>query len=347
MLYSVKHGEYPDQNVLFAPPYMISSEMLKVQCQNLQNIKLFNPYFPLYPSNYFFLNGLQSAPLWQTSINKKTVIIPKQVEIKIIKNETNDYFNTISTTTTTNEENSLENKPKYKNIFDVIKINNSNENKNINNNIFSSTDSSFIENNINEKVITKFNTDIKLKKIHSTYHLKRKLSTKFQNEIKLQINKLIIECNNQLLSENKNIRIPLLAPFSKSFREDVKLDSLAKIKNISIKNYILEDIDSQNVGRSLNKKNLQLWQVIQKISDEMEIKNESFKKLKNFLENSIVYDFYKEFLNSKRLEICVENDMKKYLDKLQRLGYSKEKIDLYKVIYKEKYLGIAKGYFPF
>ena len=102
---------------------------------------------------------------------------------------------------------------------------------------------------ISENDITKFNNDKKLKKIHSAYHLKRKVSTKFKNKIKISVNKLIMEFN----ASNQLIKIPFLYPGSKAFREDVKIETLKKIKNLTIGGYINEDI--QCAGRSLNIKN--------------------------------------------------------------------------------------------
>ena len=39
---------------------------------------------------------------------------------------------------------------------------------------------------------------------------------------------------------------------------------------------------------------------------------------------------------------CLEKDLQKYMEKLNSLGYSEDKIHLYKKIFKEKYEGIAK-----
>ena len=98
---------------------------------------------------------------------------------------------------------------------------------------------------ITYKIITEFNTNPKLKKIHSTYHLKRKVTTKFQNDIKNTLNHLISSLN----MTNKNFKLPFVAPNSKNFREDVKIDSLKNYKHLTIAKYISEDVN--NAERSL------------------------------------------------------------------------------------------------
>ena len=77
-----------------------------------------------------------------------------------------------------------------------------------------------------------------MKKIHSTYHLKRKVSSKLQNQIRNHVNGLIENCNRNL----ENVKIPFFVPFSKIFREDVKIDSFKKIKNSTLDKYLIEDI---------------------------------------------------------------------------------------------------------
>lgn len=357
MLYSVKHGQYPDHNFFYsAPPYIPSQEI--ILDKNQLNFKFINPFTNLYSSfpkpspNQLFFNQVNAYPLWP-SPNKKTFIKPKQVEIKIIKSEANEI--SVSSTTEENSENS---KPKHKNLFNVKSICENNYYKNekekndisLLNNLNILEDTKTENKGLTEINITKFNTDKQLKKIHSTYHLKRKVSTKFQNEIKTNVNKLINECNNYFSScfdiNINTIQIPFIYPFSKMFREDVKIESLSKIKNLSIEKYIEENIDApKNIGRSINIKNYKIVQMIKNLAEKFD-DNEKIKKLKNFLEKTVVIDCYHVFLESKRFKQCVDKDLNKYIEKLKKLGYEKEKMNLYMVIFREKYEGIAKGFFP-
>ena len=192
---------------------------------------------------------------------------------------------------------------------------------------------------ITYKIITEFNTNPKLKKIHSTYHLKRKVTTKFQNDIKNTLNHLISSLN----MINKNFKLPFVAPNSKNFREDVKIESLKNYKHLTIAKYISEDVN--NAERSLNMANVAL---ISKINDlkENEDTNCEIKQIYDLLNNTCVVDYYNEFLNSERFKKCFEKDIEKYVEKLEGIGgLSKERKDIYKIIFKEKYEGIAKSYF--
>lgn len=192
---------------------------------------------------------------------------------------------------------------------------------------------------ITYKIITEFNTNPKLKKIHSTYHLKRKVTTKFQNDIKNTLNHLISSLN----MINKNFKLPFVAPNSKNFREDVKIESLKNYKHLTIAKYISEDVN--NAERSLNMANVAL---ISKINDlkENENSNCEIKQIYDLLNNTCVVDYYNEFLNSERFKKCFEKDIEKYVEKLEGIGgLSKERKDIYKIIFKEKYEGIAKSYF--
>ena len=192
---------------------------------------------------------------------------------------------------------------------------------------------------ITYKIITEFNTNPKLKKIHSTYHLKRKVTTKFQNDIKNTLNHLISSLN----MINKNFKLPFVAPNSKNFREDVKIESLKNYKHLTIAKYISEDVN--NAERSLNMANVAL---ISKINDlkENEDTNCEIKQIYDLLNNTCVVDYYNEFLNSERFKKCFEKDIEKYVEKLEGIGgLSKERKYIYKIIFKEKYEGIAKSYF--
>ena len=206
------------------------------------------------------------------------------------------------------------------------------------NNSDTSTQHSVDFNFITENDITKFNNDEKLKKIHSTYHLKRKVSSKLQNQIRNHVNGLIENCNRNL----ENVKIPFFVPFSKIFREDVKIDSFKKIKNSTLDKYLIEDI--QCAGRSINIKNSKIIELIKDIK-EKESGNEHIKKLYDFIFNNIVNDYYNDFLESEDFRNCMEKDVQKYVEKLNSLDYVEDKIQMYKKIFKEKYEGIARYLF--
>ena len=191
---------------------------------------------------------------------------------------------------------------------------------------------------ITSKVITEFNTNQKLKKIHSTYHLKRKVTTKFQNDIKNYLNKLIAALN----MNNMGYKLPFVSPNSKNFREDVKIESLKKYRDITIGKYISEDVN--NAGRSLNMDNIALIEKIEKIY-ENDPTNELIKQIYFLLTRTIVSDYYDKFLHSERFKNCFEKDIEKYCEKLSALQFSEEKKEIYKKIFKEKYEGIANSYF--
>ena len=61
--------------------------------------------------------------------------------------------------------------------------------------------------------------------------------------------------------------------------------------------------------------------------------------------NNIVIDFYNKFLESDDFKNCMDKDIQRYIEKLNSLDYSEDKIQMYKKIFKEKYEGIAKYLF--
>ena len=142
-------------------------------------------------------------------------------------------------------------------------------------------------------------------------------------------------------------KLPFISPNSKQFREDIKIESLKKNKNLTIGKYISEEV--QNAERSLNNNNN--YKVIQKIEKMYENYNndddnfEIIKKLYFLINKTIVFDYYEQFLKSERFKKCFEKDLMKYHNKIKNFKFSKEKIDLYCEIFKEKYEGIAKSYF--
>jgi len=310
MLYSNTNGAYPDLNFFFAPFCIpnINKTIINFPINSLQ-----------FNSNQFYNNFTSFFP--NHNFNNQN-FIPKKSKVQIIKkNDSN--------------ENSNENKTKSKKLFSINNIFNEEST-----NEFSFDNISVITND----EITKFNTDAKLKKIHSTYHLKRKFTTKLQNDIKDNLNKLISEINMNI----KSNKIPFVSPNSKQFREDIKIESLKKNKNLTIGKYISEDI--QNAERSLNlNNNFKVVQKIEKIYENFNNFDDNVfqivKKLYFLINKTIVFDYYENFLKSERFKKCFEKDLMKYHNKLKNLKFSKEKIDLYCEIFKEKYEGIAKSYF--
>ena len=306
MLCSIGHGEFPDLNFRLAPSCNLSGKTSIL----FMNKPLKLPSTPYAFKPVFFFENIHTTPQY---------LVPKKGDITIIENNI-DVFDVLKNN---------------KKLFEV-----SNDIKHDNYSDTSTHDHSldFSFNFITENDITKFNNDEKLKKIHSTYHLKRKVSTKLQNQLRNCVNNLIEKCNKILNNEN----IPFLSPFSKMFREDVKIDSFKKIKNSTLDKYFQEDI--QVAGRSLNIKNSKVIELIKDIYEKYK-ENDIIKKLNDFIFNNIVIDYYNEFLESSDFKSCMEKDIQKYVDKLYSLDYSEDKIQMYKKIFKEKYEGIAKSLF--
>jgi len=306
MLCSIGHGEIPNLNFSFAPSCTYAE---------IPQYNYINPFSQIIINPFIHSN--------------KQIIVPKKGQIKIIEGE-NDATNN------TQEKN-------YKKIFDVSNCQTSHDtsSESVSHETHEQSIDNSANNNINficEKDIIKFNGDKKLKKIHSIYHLKRKVCTKLQNQIKSDINKLIIDFNKS----SSTIKIPFLYPCSKQFREDVKLDTLKTIKNLTMAKYINEDI--QSAGRSLNIKNTKIVDLIVDIAEKNK-DNIYIKKLYDFIFNTIVVDYYNDFLGSNSFKTCLEKDLNKYIDKLNSFKYPNEKIQIYKKIFKEKYEGIAKYLF--
>ena len=308
ILCSIGHGEFPDLNFRLAPSCHIkgspSPSILLLNKPLKQETQ--NAFKPL-----FFFENVLAGP---------QSFVPKKGEIKILQNNTE----------------AVEDFSKDKNSKIIFEVSSE-----VSHDTYSdtSTQHSVEFNFITENDITKFNNDEKLKKIHSTYHLKRKVSSKLQNQVRNHTNNLIDKCNKEL---NNNVKIPYIVPFSKIFREDVKIDSFKKIKNSTIDKYLIEDI--QCAGRSLNIKNSNIIELIKDIK-EKHGENEHVKKLYNFVFKNIVNDYYNEFLESNDFKNCMEKDIQKYIEKLNSLDYPEEKVQIYKKIFKEKYEGIAKCLF--
>ena len=308
ILCSIGHGEFPDLNFRLAPSCHIkgnpSPSILLLNKPLKQETQ--NAFRPL-----FFFENIMAGP---------QSFVPKNGEIKVLQNNTE----------------AIEDFSKDKNNKIIFEVSSE-----VSHDTYSdtSTQLSVEFNFITENDITKFNNDEKLKKIHSTYHLKRKVSTKLQNQIRNHVNNLIDKCNKEL---NNNVKIPYIVPFSKIFREDVKIDSFKKIKNSTIEKYLIEDI--QCAGRSLNIKNSNIIELIKDIKEKYG-DNEYLKKLNDFIFKNIVNDYYNDFLESSDFKNYMEKDIQKYIERLNSLDYPEEKVQIYKKIFKEKYEGIAKCLF--
>ena len=313
MLYSSPHNVFSDLNYFFAPfciPKVIESDKNKnCNAERRLNSNINYNHIVTQENNSF------TYPIWPNPF--LNYLQPKTVKIKIVNNDIDS------------KEVNHDKEEKKKNIFLVL----------TNHDLNDSTLEYSIDNiSLSNGEITKFNTDPKLKKIHSIYHLKRKISTKLQNDIRDTINYYISQIN----MKNQNVKIPFLLPNSKLFREDVKNDSLKKIKSITISKYISEDI--QIAGRSLNIHNLNAIQKIEEMYFNC-IDNDIIKKVYNLLFKTLVFDYYESFLNSERFKKCIDKDLAKYTEKLKKLNYPNDKFDLYRRIFKEKYEDIAKSYF--
>ena len=156
MLYSSPHNVFPDLNYFFAPfciPQIIGRKNNKnCNAERGENImEETNRQYSLWPNQFM------------------TILHPKTVKIRIVNNE-NDVENYPQSKGVNHEKEEL---PKSKRIF-LISTNHDD----------STLENSFDNISISNGEITKFNTDPKLKKIHSIYHLKRKISTKLQNDIR-------------------------------------------------------------------------------------------------------------------------------------------------------------------
>jgi len=351
MLYSNTNGAYPDLNFFFAP-FCIPNTNNKNTILNFPNNYINSFQLNSNPSFIPFYNNYNSTNFWPNQFNfinnnnSNQNFIPKIAKVQIIKKNNENNNNFIQNENNNNKNIKNKFNQKSKKLFSISSSLNNNNNNNINN-IEESTNEFSIDNIsiITNDEITKFNTDSKLKKIHSTYHLKRKFTTKLQNDIKDNLNKLIAEINMNMKLKNK---LPFISPNSKQFREDIKIESLKKNKNLTIGKYISEEV--QNAERSLNNNNN--YKVIQKIEKMYENYNnddddnfEIIKKLYFLINKTIVFDYYEQFLKSERFKKCFEKDLMKYHNKIEGLKFSKEKIDLYCEIFKEKYEGIAKSYF--
>ena len=305
ILCSIGHGEFPDLNFRLAPSCTIEGKnSILIMSKPLKQPETQNAFKPVY-----FFENIKTSP---------QSLVPKKGEIKILENN--------------NEE--IEELPKEKSSKKLFEVSLEGNHDTYSD---TSTQHSVDFNFITEKDIIKFNNDEKLKKIHSIYHLKRKVSSKLQNQIRNEANNLIDKCNKVL-----NVKIPFFVAFSKIFREDVKIDSFKKIRNSTLDKYFQEDI--QCAGRSLNIKNSKIIELIKDIKEKYG-ENESIKKLYDFLFNNIVIDFYNKFLESDDFKTCMDNDIQRYIEKLNSLDYPEDKIQMYKKIFKEKYEGIAKYLF--
>lgn len=197
-------------------------------------------------------------------------------------------------------------------------------------------------NNFSNEMITEFNNHPKLKKINSSYHLKRKISTKLQNDLKDSINSLIAQINSQL-----QLQLPFMTHNSKEFRENVKIEFLKHYGNQTVAKYVCEDVlverkTPTSAGLESNKR------LIKKIEELYQFNPQiaPLKKLICLLHTTLVKDFYTSFLESPRYRKCLEKDIAKYSQKLCKIDhFSNEKKKIFSEIYSVKYDGNAREYF--
>ena len=335
MLYTMPHNVFPDLNYFPAPfcmpnPYLMQTinppTKIQIPLMPSSSLPFFvdNPYFlcPRKAKTQVVNADDKAKQLITLSVSNFQILPQKE---KTVSNsppmKPKDLFCVSSSSSSTSPKST-----KSSHSFDFVKIEPLEKQEKHHCPIITS------------KVITEFNTNQKLKKIHSTYHLKRKVTTKFQNDIKNYLNKMIAALN----MNNMGYKLPFVSPNSKNFREDVKIESLKKYRDIAIGKYISEDVN--NAGRSLNMDNIALIEKIEKIY-ENDPKNELVKQIYFLLTRTIVSDYYDNFLHSERFKNCFEKDIEKYCEKLSALQFSEEKKEIYKKIFKEKYEGIANSYF--
>jgi hypothetical protein len=189
---------------------------------------------------------------------------------------------------------------------------------------------------VNSKIVIEFNNHPLLKKINSSYHLRRKISTKLQKDIKNLINSLIREFG-------RNKCLPYMTSNSKKFRENVKIDTLKCYGELTIEKYICEEgLDKDNPNQLNNKT---VIENIEKLYMSEE-KNETIKKLYHLIKSTLVKDYFHEFLNSNRYKRSKEKDLEKYQMKLNNIfKNSEEKKIQFLKIYSMKYDDIAFNYF--
>jgi hypothetical protein len=192
------------------------------------------------------------------------------------------------------------------------------------------------------EIVTEFNNHPKLKKINSSYHLKRKISTKLKNDLKGIVNSLIRSINLDL-----NLALPLMTHNSKEFRENVKNEFLKIYGNQTVGKYISEDFlinrkQPKSIGLEKNKKLIANIEELYQSSKG----NQYLNKLMYLLNQTLIKEFFKQFLESPRYKKCFEKDVKKYtekLDELEKFNFNKKKIFI--DIYSLKYDAIAQSYF--
>ena len=167
MLCSIWHGEIPNLNFWLAPSFCLTGTL------------------PLNPQSLKQQQNISSSPYIST---KSQILVPKKVDVKIIENNIEEV-----------EEKNKDNKEKnFKKLFEVsncevshdtvsnLSMHDAHDPNNIQENVTYEHNINF--NFITENDITKINNEQKLIKIHSTYHLKRKVSTKYQNQVKIYAN---------------------------------------------------------------------------------------------------------------------------------------------------------------
>lgn len=265
----------------------------------------------------FYRDTCKPYPDLNYFINRVDTYLPRHVKIEIIQ----DLEIHLST-----HSDNLEEEQEIK----THSQNNENQNTKIKFQI-----NNIEESRISNDKITEFNTHPLLKKINSSYHLKRKISTKLQNEIRETINQLIKSYGGRKC-------LPYLTANSKEFRENVKNESLRKLSQLSIGKYICEEYEDSKKIHS-NKK------VIERIEElySQDSTNPELKKMNHFINKTIVKDYFIKFLTGNNFKKCLEKDLAKYKSKIYSLlqNESEVKKQQFVKIYAMKYEEIAKNYF--
>jgi len=350
---------FPDLNYFSSPyqvlhPLPVKNEIIKRDSQNEMNEEIDNTRFNFY--SQLGINQRVNDTIKEKN-DFQSIQLPRQVKIVVLYREEENVDNNLENELTISNSNSIQldfNENKYDNLEKLSSETQTSE-------THSETDQSqHTQMNLNtppkfsvskfcfsNEILTEFNNFSKLKKINSSYHIKRKISTKLQNDIKSYVNNLISSINQEL-----KCSLPLVTCNSKEFRENVKNEFVRSYGDQPISKYISEDVivvrkNPTKAGRVTNNKFL-----LQKIENLLESKDKSCKNLKilvSFLNNTLVKDFYAEFLNSPRYSKCLEKDLEKYAKKISsksiNLNFSEEKKSIFTQIYRTKYDGVAKSFF--
>ena len=249
MLYSSPHNVYPDLNYFFAPfciPEIIQRQ--KNQNCNAERNPNLNITFPIYNEN-----NMTQYPIWPNQI--MTILHPKTVKIKIINNE-KEVEQSPQSKGVSHDKEELS---KSKRIFLVS----------TNHDLNDSTLEYSIDNisPISNGEITKFNTDPKLKKIHSIYHLKRKIiEFKKIKKIVFGLKSNNLKKKHKILTNESWCYLSIIES-KKSLDWEFKNENICKKWFYGLQNYLI-----------LNQKNYKIKSTTGFIIDKLKMKMNSNSK---------------------------------------------------------------------